>query len=598
VPPAAQRQLRELQGTRRQETVPRPERIDPTHDWQQLELRFRSPGQRTYELIRPVVLFGHSPAERAAETGAAERTLYRQVARFEQLGMASFVPPPKVEKHRALLTAVRQAILDARREHPPLNLNELRTICWVRFGQRPSTATVRHLLAEESPPPRTHRRFPPFHAIADPAERRLAIVRLHVEGWNAKSIAQYLETSRQTVHMTLKRWIAEGVAGLDDKSHAPKQPATKVTLRAIATVKELQENPLLGEWRTHAALKRLGIHLSPRTCGRILARNRALYGLPRPAPAAHAPKPMPFAAQRRHQYWTADIRYLDHGLGDFKVYSITILDNYSRAILASGLSRTQDLSAFLLILYMAVAQHGAPEVLVSDSGGVFLAKQAQRIYAALGVRKEEIDRRQPWQSYIETAFGVQRRMADWAFAQAGTWPELLAVHDQWVADYNYQDHFAHRQRPEERRSPAAVLHTVRGRLFAPEDLHRIFYTTRSGRVLDRAGYVRFRRWRVYAERGLPGEQAAVWLYAEHLTVVYRDEPLAQYRVAYQPDRRHLKMVAKEHLFETPHRSPQLPLWVWRDEEWLPALRLPAYAARSPRPPLPHQPALFALENIG
>jgi putative transposase len=561
----------------------RQDRIEPTHDWQQLGLRLRSLEQRTYELIRPVVLFGHSPAERAAETGAAERTLYRQVARFAQLGMASFVPPPKVEKHRTLAAHIRQAILDAKREHPPLNVNELRTTCWVRSGQRPSTATVRRILAEEPPPPRTHRRFPPFHAIADPAERRLAIVRLHVEGWNAKSIARYLETSRQTVHMTLKRWIAEGVAGLDDKSHAPKQPATQVTLRAIATVKELQENPLLGEWRAHAALKQLGIHLSPRTCGRILARNRKLYGLPTPTPQPREAKPMPFAAQRRHQYWTTDIRYLDHGLGDFKVYSITILDNYSRAILASGLSRTQDLSAFLLILYMAVAQHGAPEALVSDSSGVFLAKQARRIYAALGSRKEEIARRQPWQSYIETAFGVQRRMADWAFAQAGTWPELLAVHDQWVADYNYQDHLAHRQRPEERRSPATVLHTVRGRLFAPEDLHRIFYTTRFGRVLDRAGYARFRRWRVYAERGLRGEQAAVWLYAEHLTVAYRDEPLAQYRVTYQPDKRHLKTVTPAHVFETPHQSPQPPLWTPTDDEWVKVLRLPDYARRRQPP---------------
>ena len=62
------------------------QRIEPTDDWHQLELLARAPGQRGYELIRPVVLFGQSPAERAAETGAAERTLYRQVARFEQLG--------------------------------------------------------------------------------------------------------------------------------------------------------------------------------------------------------------------------------------------------------------------------------------------------------------------------------------------------------------------------------------------------------------------------------------------------------------------------------------------------------------------------------
>ena len=379
---------------------PRP-RVEPTDDWQQIALLTRTPGQRTYELIRPVVLFGQSPAERAAETGAAERILYRQVARFDQLGLAGLLPPPKIEKHRRLPSEVRQAILDAKREHPSLTARELTRICWARCGHRPSPHTVKRILAESPPPPREYRRFPPYHAIADPTQRRLAIVRLHVEGWNATSIAAYLETSRQTVHTTLKRWAEEEFAGLPDKSRAPHRPATKVTLRAMIRVKELQENPLLGECRVHAALKRLGIFLSPRTCGRILALNCKLYGLPKPQPVPREPKPMPFKAARRHQYWSADIRYLDHGLGDFKVYSVTILDNSSRAVIASGLSRTQDLGAFLMVLYMAIQQHGAPEGLVTDGDSVFRAKQLQAILERLGVAKHEIARRQPWQNYIE-----------------------------------------------------------------------------------------------------------------------------------------------------------------------------------------------------
>ncbi len=55
-----------------------------------------------------------------------------------------------------------------------------------------------------------------------------------------------------------------------------------------------------------------------------------------------------------------------------------------------------------------------------------------------------------------------------------------------------------------------------------------------------------------AQIGLPPSS----LYAEHLTLVYRDEPLAQYRVAYQPDQRRLKTVTPEQLFETPYRSSQ------------------------------------------
>ena len=67
--------------------------VEPTNDWHQIVLRTREPGQRTYAHFRPVVLFGQSPAERATESGLSERTIFRQVGQFEQLGMASFVPP-------------------------------------------------------------------------------------------------------------------------------------------------------------------------------------------------------------------------------------------------------------------------------------------------------------------------------------------------------------------------------------------------------------------------------------------------------------------------------------------------------------------------
>jgi hypothetical protein len=44
-------------------------------------------------------------------------------------------------------------------------------------------------------------------------------------------------------------------------------------------------------------------------------------------------------------------------------------------------------TAYLIVLFAAIRQHGAREALVSDSGGIFLAKEAQRIYRALDIRK-------------------------------------------------------------------------------------------------------------------------------------------------------------------------------------------------------------------
>jgi hypothetical protein len=48
----------------------------------------------------------------------------------------------------------------------------------------------------------------------------------------------------------------------------------------------------------------------------------------------------------------------------------------------------------------------------------------------------EIEKGQPWQSYLESAWGVQRRMADHYFARAEDWAGLLEEHDRWMYDYN------------------------------------------------------------------------------------------------------------------------------------------------------------------
>ena len=96
---------------------------------------------------------------------------------------------------------------------------------------------------------------------------------------------------------------------------------------------------------------------------------------------------MPFAAAYRHQVWSTDLRYLDHTLGDFKVYCLSILDNYSRTVLASEVALSQDLSVYLRVLRQALERYGAPTMLVSDRGSIFLAERAQRIYANSASRR-------------------------------------------------------------------------------------------------------------------------------------------------------------------------------------------------------------------
>jgi hypothetical protein len=140
--------------------------------------------------------------------------------------------------------------------------------------------------------------------------------------------------------------------------------------------------------------------------------------------------------------------------------------------------------------------------------------------------------------------------------QVTSWQGAKLAHERFVTDYNVQPHWAHRKRDDHRLSPAEVLSQETGKLRTPEQLHRIFYAMRYLKRLDRLGYAHFRRWKLYGEEALARHPAVIWLHGDALTVEYQETPLAQYRVRYQPDKKHFKAVPEARRFETPYRSLQ------------------------------------------
>lgn len=170
-------------------------RVEPTDNWEQLKPLCEWPEQVSYEEIRPLILFGSSVAQRAEETATAQRTLYRKVNRFQAEGMDSLFKTERT-KHFGLPPDIRRFIVDLKAEHPSMRPNEVANVCYVRFGRRPDARTIERVLAQEPIPLRLLRRYPPYHEIPEAKERRIAIVRLHAEGSNVKSIASYLKTYR------------------------------------------------------------------------------------------------------------------------------------------------------------------------------------------------------------------------------------------------------------------------------------------------------------------------------------------------------------------------------------------------------------------
>ena len=386
-------------------------------------------------------------------------------------------------------------------------------------------------------------------------------------------------------------------------------------MRDINEVKKLASNPDLGAYRVMAALEQIGIKLSRATCGRLLSLNRSLYGLPQPQGGApRQRKEMPFKASFRHEYWSVDVRYIEkHRIPDVKgpVYLISILENYSRAVLASKISPTQNQWDYLEVLFAAFSSAGVPKAIVSDGGGIFYCNQAMDVYTALGIEKKRIDKGQAWENYIEThlyvmwnlenshitcimwttsAFllksfqemagvfhiiNIVRRMADAKFALATSWERMIVTHRKWMADYNSQRHWAHEKREDGCHSPAQVLGWHKGTMYPESVLDRILFATR---YLDKHGFLRFQNWKFYGERGLAHQPVAVWVYEGTLKVEHQAVTLSKYTVALQEDHKHLLEVSNPRLAETPFRSPQLTLIDIGPHEWVLYWRTPLYAA--------------------
>src|SRR6266571_4045975 len=159
------------------------ERRERTDNYHLLQQWCRTPEQRLYEGIRPIPLFGVPPAERAQETGLAERSLGRAAAAFDTHGMISLFRPTKAQRedhHRSLPVAMRQLIVDLKAEYPAFTEGEIAAICAIQFsGRRPSHHTVKAVLADGPPPSRTGRQFQRYDEIAKLEERGHAVIRLH-----------------------------------------------------------------------------------------------------------------------------------------------------------------------------------------------------------------------------------------------------------------------------------------------------------------------------------------------------------------------------------------------------------------------------------
>jgi hypothetical protein len=129
-------------------------------------------------------------------------------------------------------------------------------------------------------------------------------------------------------------------------------------------------------------------------------------------------------------------------------------------------------------------------------------------------------------------------------------------------------------------------------------LNRVFYATQFTRSLDQSGYVRFRRWRFYGERGLAHKEVAVWVYQGTLQVEYQAVDLSRYGIVLKEDHQRIREVKHARISKTHFQSPQLSLFELDDDGRSLFLKLPDSAPRQrrSRPQNMVQASLFPSET--
>lgn len=552
----------------------------------QLQLHFVDPMQWRYELIRPLVLLPMgTAAQRAQETGTHPDTVRALTRRFQHQGMLGLLPGKAHEgaRHpgRHVPAAVVEEVARLKALNPDFHYREVVRIIWHTCGYRIAIKTVKHLWEQSAPAAQGEFALGDYHSDPDRAHARLEVIRRYAQGWTKQSISRVLHVSRPTVHAWIQRFEAEDLAGLVDKSRAPKVHARKVWFPLMQQVYQLQKHhPDAGSFRIWSLLGRTDI--SVRTVGRIMAFNKRLYtDIPHVPQPGRKPLPHPYKASHPHHYWFIDGRQMDFALDGVKWWSILILEGYSRTILAGALVPSETTWAALMVLYTACRRYGVPEVLISDSGGAYISNDFEAVCTRLQIDHTTIvsTHGESYLNWIETHFNIQRRLYDYQFALTRTPAELEQCHQTFIHTYNTT---AHQGLLKDRRLPPIplqVLGEAKGRLYTQDELTRKFVQAVFPRTTHQYGCVTLHSYHFYVEQGLPHARVLLWVYGEQLRAMYDEVVLAQYHCQY--DGRVRKVTTLEHsaFYPTRFASPQGVLLPFTPQE-----SLIVYRPASPRRP--------------
>lgn len=204
------------------------------------------------------------------------------------------------------------------------------------------------------------------------ADLRLEVL-LEVErtGLTVTEVRRRYGISRQTYYRYRRRYLAEGLDGLEDRSRRPLQPANQIPVDLEVRICEMRrDHPRWGARRIRTELIRAGLDAPAiSTTHRVLIRN----GL-----VAVEPPRRPRADKRFERDIANDLWQIDATrvvlVDDTETWVVDLIDDHSRYLLAAiaGPRATGDLAwdAF----ETAASRYGLPRQVLSDNGLIFTGR--------------------------------------------------------------------------------------------------------------------------------------------------------------------------------------------------------------------------------
>jgi transposase InsO family protein len=269
-----------------------------------------------------------------------------------------------------------------------------------------------------------------------------------------------LGISRQTAYKWRARYRAEGVAGLEDRSRAPRRQPNRVEATVedavVATRKQLAEEGLdAGPASIHDRLVARGLPApSEATIWRIAVRRGQVVAQPTKRPKVSYRR---FERSRPNECWQGDDTHYPLASGQ-EVRIINMIDDHSRLNVDSLAVAVCTSARVWEAFARAVSRHGLPAEFLDDNGRAYVSLRGEQPVlfqghlARLGVRQI---RARPYHPQtcgkVERFHQTQRR---WLAARppAATIAELQALLDDFRSIYNH----SRPHRALGRRTPATV----------------------------------------------------------------------------------------------------------------------------------------------